>query len=355
MKERGATVRKELVGAFATFMSMAYILAVNPRILSDSGGPCVPDPEELGGIFGSEYNSCIEAVKREYITSTAIASMAGCLFMGFAANLPIALAPGMGMNAYFTYSVVGFRGTSDIAFDAAITAVLIEGIIFFILAVTGLRHCIVKLIPEPVRHATPAAIGAFLAHLGLQTAEGLGIVVADVATAVTLGGCPVSHRTPMVQFDGACAEDGICVLSDAYTCDVEGGIMTSGATWAGIVGTLIMLGLLSYKSKGAFVIGISLVTVVSWIRNTSFTYFPDTPLGDERFDYFKQIVSIESLDKVLVQFTGDLGDAIGALITFLYVDFFDTSVRTDPPTSGDGILPEYQPSNPLFLIFRVHF
>jgi xanthine/uracil/vitamin C permease (AzgA family) len=82
MKERGATVRKELVGAFATFMSMAYILAVNPRILSDSGGPCVPDPEELGGIFGSEYNSCIEAVKREYITSTAIASMAGCLFMG---------------------------------------------------------------------------------------------------------------------------------------------------------------------------------------------------------------------------------------------------------------------------------
>ena len=102
MKKRGATVRAELRGALATFMSMAYILAVNPRILADSGGPCEPDPEEMGGIFGPDYSACIEGVKREYITATAIASMCGCLFMGLGANLPIALAPGMGMNAYFT-------------------------------------------------------------------------------------------------------------------------------------------------------------------------------------------------------------------------------------------------------------
>lgn len=82
MKERNASVKLEIQGAFATFMSMSYILAVNPRILSDSGGPCVPDPEEEGGIFGANYSACIEDVKREYITATAIASMLGCFFMG---------------------------------------------------------------------------------------------------------------------------------------------------------------------------------------------------------------------------------------------------------------------------------
>lgn len=144
MKERKASVLSELRGAACTFMSMAYILAVNPRILSDSGGPCVPDED---GIFGPAYSACVEDIKREYITSTAIASMMGCFFMGkfnflvgslcssraqhnsiaglshhhscitcffliknlfvdaigMGANLPIALAPGMGMNAYFTY------------------------------------------------------------------------------------------------------------------------------------------------------------------------------------------------------------------------------------------------------------
>ena len=110
-------------GASATFLSMAYILAVNPRILADSGGPCVPN-EADGGIFGETYTSCMETVKREYVTSTAIASMFGCLCMGILANLPIALAPGMGMNAYFTYSVVGWRGTGNVPYDSAITAVM---------------------------------------------------------------------------------------------------------------------------------------------------------------------------------------------------------------------------------------
>ena len=225
-------------------------------------------------------------------------------------------------NHLFIFStVVGFRGTDDIAFDAAITAILIEGVIFLALALTGARQLIAKWIPEPVRLATPAAIGAFLAHLGLQTAEGIGLVVSDVATAVTLGGCPISHRTPMVQYDAACANSGICIESDAYTCDVEGGVMTSGTTWAGIVGLLIMLGMLCYKSKSAFIVGISLVTFVSWFRNTSITYFPDTDLGNDRFDYFKQVVSIEKLDKLLVNFTGDLSDAGVALFTFLYVSF----------------------------------
>ena len=95
----------------------------------------------------------------------------------------------MGMNAFFTYNIVGFKSFGNISYEAALSAVLIEGIVFFIIAVTGIRFFIIKtFIPEPVRLATPAAIGAFLAHLGLQTAEGIGVVVADVATAVTLGG-----------------------------------------------------------------------------------------------------------------------------------------------------------------------
>ena len=181
MEERKTNFTSELRGATATFMSMSYILAVNPRLLSDSGGPCVPNDED-GGIFGPTYATCMEEIKREYVTSTALASMFGCLCMGLLANLPIALAPGMGMNAFFTYSVIGWRGTGNISFEAAITAVMIEGAIFAVLAVTGIRYAIIKLIPEPVRIATPAAIGFFLAHLGLQTAEGIGIVVSDIAT-----------------------------------------------------------------------------------------------------------------------------------------------------------------------------
>ena len=228
----------------------------------------------------------------------------------------------------FHYSiivVVGWRGTGAISYEAAVTAVMIEGVIFTLLAVTGLRTLIARCIPEPVLVATPAAIGAFLAHLGLQTAEGIGLVVSDVATAVTLGGCPLSKRTYMVQYDELCQTAGVCITSEAYTCDVEGGIMTSATTWAGIVGLLIMLSMLCYKSRSAFIVGIALVTFVSWFRNTSFTYFPGTELGDARFEYFKQVVSIEKLDKLLVNFTNDLSDAGVALFTFLYVDFLDTS------------------------------
>lgn len=193
-EKRETTFMTELRGATATFMSMAYILAVNPSILSDSGGPCVA---EDGDIFSESYNECVENIRRQYVTSTAIASLFGCLAMGLLANLPIALAPGMGMNAYFTYSVVGFRGTGNVTFQAALTAVMIEGAIFLFLALTGIRYAIIRLIPEPVRHATPAAIGCFLAHLGLQTSEGIGVVVSDVATAVSsLCMCRVKSRTP---------------------------------------------------------------------------------------------------------------------------------------------------------------
>lgn len=163
---------------------MAYILAINPSILSDSGGSCkAEDYPDSGGMWSDGYTACMEDVKRQMIVATALTSMLACLIMGVWANLPIALSCGMGMNAYFTYNIVGFRGEYNVSYEAALTAVLIEGIVFLILAVTGLRYYIIKVcFPEPVLHAVPAAIGAFLAHLGLQTAEGIGLVVGDIVS-----------------------------------------------------------------------------------------------------------------------------------------------------------------------------
>lgn len=180
IKERGTNITIEFRGAVATFLTMAYILAVNPRLLSNSGGTCKAD-DYGGNPYDPGYTACMEEVKRQMIVATAITSMFACLLMGLWANLPIALSCGMGMNAYFTYNIVGNRGEYDVSYEAALTAVLIEGIVFFILAITGARYWIIKTIfPDPVRHACPAAIGFFLAHLGLQTAEGIGLVVGDI-------------------------------------------------------------------------------------------------------------------------------------------------------------------------------
>jgi AGZA family xanthine/uracil permease-like MFS transporter len=219
----------------------------------------------------------------------------------------------------------------DISYDAAVTALSIVGVIFFLLAVSGLRYWLIKFVPEPVRVATPAAtIGAFLAHLGFQTAEGIGLVVSDIATAVTLGACPEDKRIPIVALTESCAADSMtCVISDAYTCDELGGVMTSATTWVGILGMMIMVVLLTYRWNSAFVIafviGISFVTFISWIRGIAITYFPDTDAGDERFEYFSQVVSIERLDKALAPFTSAISQIGVALVTFLYVDFLDTS------------------------------
>lgn len=182
-----------------------------------------------------------------------------------------------------SFGVVGFHGTGKIGFEAATTAVLIEGFIFLILAVTGVRFFVAKLIPEPVRFATPAAIGAFLAHLGLQTAEGIGLVVGDIATAVTLGGCPEEDRTSLVALTEACYDFGgdACVPGGTYTCDnVEKSVMTSGTAWVGILGMLITGILLAYKNSFAFVVGIGFISFISWI--------PDTEVGTKRsFFLFK--------------------------------------------------------------------
>jgi Permeases len=133
----------------------------------------------------------------------------------------------------------------------------------------------------------------------------------------------------MVPFDDACkADTSTCLVSDAYTCDNLGGQMESGTVWIGLFGMVLMVILLAYKVRSSFIIGIGLVTVISWFRGTSVTYFPNDDLGNARFEYFKEVVSVESLSKVAGKW--DFSEAKGsdyvvALITLLYVDFLDTS------------------------------
>lgn len=342
LEARGTNISTEFRGAVATFLTMAYILAVNPRILGASGGPC----DGSQGDRTEEYGSCLEEVKRQFIVSTALTSMIGCLIMGLWANMPIALSCGMGMNAYFTYNVVGFHGFGNVTYGAALVATLIEGCVFLILSLTGARSWLMKWLPEPVRIATPAGIGAFLAHLGLQTAEGIGIVVADIATAVTLGGCPEDKRVYMTPFTESCQAEGndrFCAISDSYTCDEMGARMESPTAWIGILGTIIMVILLSYKINSAFTIGILFVTFISWFRGSAVTYFADNALGNERYEYFKNVVKVESVDKVFAAY--DFSEATGseffiAMLTLFYVDFLDTSGTLIAIVSSMGLVDE---------------
>ncbi|MDT8862451.1 NCS2 family permease [Alkalihalobacillus sp. MEB130] len=157
-KEHGTSYRKESVAGLTTFLSMAYILFVNPMILADAG-------MDLGAVF----------------TATALAAALGTLIMGVVAKYPIALAPGMGLNAFFAYSVVLGLG---IDWQVALFGVFLSGIIFILITVFKIRELIINAIPAELKYAAAAGIGLFIAFIGLK---GAGIVVPYEATAVTLG------------------------------------------------------------------------------------------------------------------------------------------------------------------------
>lgn len=156
--QHNTTVRREILAGVTTFLTMAYIIFVNPQILSATG-------MDQGAVF----------------VATCLAAAFGSAFMGLYANYPVALAPGMGLNAYFTYSVVLQSGHS---WQVALGAVFISGIIFFLISVTPVREWIVNAIPKSLKMAISAGIGLFLGIIGLQAA---GIVVDHPATLVTLG------------------------------------------------------------------------------------------------------------------------------------------------------------------------
>lgn len=207
--ERGTSVQTELLAGATTFLTMAYIVLVNPAILSTTGMP-------LAGVAAA----------------TCLAAGVGCLLMGFLANYPIALAPGMGLNAYFAFTVVGAMG---IPWQTALGLVFVSGVLFFVLTVAGVRQLIVSAIPRSLFSAIAAGIGLFIAFIGLKNA---GLVVGNEATTVALG----DLHAPTTQL----ALLGLAILAVLTVMKVR------GAIFLGIVATAILgwvLGLATWAPK----------------------------------------------------------------------------------------------------------
>ena len=245
------TIRTEILAGITTFLTMSYILAVNPDIFS----AIKDNPMPAGAVF----------------TATALAAIIGCLAMAFIGKLPFGLAPGMGLNAFFVFTVCNAMGYS---WQFALTAVFIEGIIFIILTVTNLRTAIVNAIPANLRYAIGCGIGLFIAFVGLQNG---GVIVDDGATLVNLG-------------------------------DV-----TSGATLLTIIGLFLTGFLYAKKVRGALLLGILLTTLIG------------IPMG---VTDFKGVVSTpESIAPIFCQFEWDhifTLDMLVVVFTFLFIDIFDT-------------------------------
>lgn len=251
LKERGTDVKTEIMAGITTFMTMAYILAVNPGILSASG-------MAFGKVF----------------SATAIASAIACLVMALLANLPFALSAGMGLNAFFAYTVCIGMGHS---WQFALTAIFCEGIIFVLLTFFNIREAIVNSIPESLKKAIAAGIGLFIAFIGLQNA---GIIVGG-ATLVELSAS---------WFKGS-----------------------AGVAMIGLVITAVLLAL---KVKGALLIGIVVTTIIGIpFGVTTYaggSYLPDAP-------YFCNFAFKEIFASGQATF-----DFIVVMFTFLFIDMFDT-------------------------------
>ncbi|KAF9670448.1 hypothetical protein SADUNF_Sadunf13G0070000 [Salix dunnii] len=358
LAERNSTFTTELRAGTATFLTMAYILAVNASILTDSGGTCsvsdcIPlcsDPTvAVSNCTGSTglrviqpdesckfepvnpgYSSCLEKLRKDLIVATVASSLIGCIIMGAFANLPLALAPGMGTNAYFAYTVVGFHGSGNVSYKSALAAVFIEGIFFLGISAIGLRAKLAKLVPKPVRISSSAGIGLFLAFIGLQNSQGIGLVGYSSSTLLTLAGCPSSSRAslaPVMTFANGTVDliPGGTVSGDIFCVRDR---MESPTLWLGVVGFVIIAYCLVKNVKGAMIYGIVFVTAISWFRNTEVTVFPNTEAGDAAHEYFKKVVDVHAIEST----AGALSfKSIGkgyfweALVTFLYVDILDTT------------------------------
>lgn len=243
------SVKTEIIAGVTTFLTMSYILAVNPSMFGQLDG--MPG----GAVF----------------TSTALAAIIGCLAMAFWGKLPFGLAPGMGLNAFFVYSVCMGMGYS---WQFALTAVLIEGIIFIILTLTNVREAIVNAIPLSLRNAIGAGIGLFIEFIGLESA---GVIVPDDATLVALGD------------------------------------ITSGSALLALIGIIITGFLYARNVPGAILIGI-LVTMIIGI-----------PMGVTEFQGV--LSSPESIKPIFCQFEFEnifSLDMLVVVFTFLFIDMFDT-------------------------------
>lgn len=274
LKKNGTDVKTEIIAGITTFMTMVYILAVNPGILSVSG-------MDAGAVF----------------TATALASFVGCVTMGLVANLPFALAPGMGLNAYFSYTVCLGMGYD---WRIAQLAVLIEGIIFIILSLTSVREKIFEAIPQTLKDATSAGIGLFVAFIGLQNAN---IIVADSSTGVT-----------RYNFRENWSEVGITVA-------------------IALLGVLITAFLLIKKQKAAIFFGIILTWLLAVVAELTGLYVPNPELGTYSVIPSAIVGTVPSLKSTFGAFTSLDYTAISlkeilnlalVVFAFMYVDIFDT-------------------------------
>ncbi|KAL4998904.1 hypothetical protein BDV10DRAFT_166021 [Aspergillus recurvatus] len=312
-ERKGAYFFTELRAGLATFFAMAYIISVNANITSDTGGTCVCPAEDLATACenNTEYLLCKQEVNRDLVTATAAIAAIASFFLGLLANLPVALAPGMGLNAYFAYTVVGHHGTGLIPYSLAVTAVFVEGWIFLGLTLLGIRQWLARAIPASIKLATGAGIGLYLTLIGLSYSAGLGVVQGGTSSPIQLAGCASD------QF----GDDGLCPSSEK---------MRNPTMWIGIFcGGVFTVFLMMYRVKGAVIAGILLVSIISWPRPTPVTYFPHTTTGDSSFDFFKKVVTFHPIQHTLVaqdwNISGNGGQFGLALITFLYVDILDAT------------------------------
>lgn len=357
LSERKTTFTTEVRAGTATFLTMAYILAVNASILADSGGTCSvldcitvcsnptiplancnapthqiikPDESCKFDPVNRGYADCLQKTRKDLIVATVASSLIGCLIMGLLANLPLALAPGMGTNAYFAYTVVGFHGSGNVPYKSALTAIFIEGLVFLFISSIGLRAKLAKLVPQPVRISSSAGIGLFLAFIGLQNNQGIGLVGYSSSTLVTIGACPISSRAMLAPVVTMANGTVSLIQNGTISSDIMclNGRMESPTFWLGILGFVIIAYCLVKNVKGAMIYGIVIVTVISWFRNTAVTTFPYTEAGNSSYEYFRKVVDVHVIEKTAgaLSFEGmSKGSFWEALVTFLYVDILDTT------------------------------
>lgn len=261
LAEKNVNMKREIVAGITTFLTMAYIIAVNPTTLSATG-------MNAGAL----------------VTGTCLAAALGCFIMGFVANLPFALASGMGLNAFFAYTVVLKGG---VPWEVALTAVFVEGIIFLLLTLFKVREAVVNSIPLNMKHAVTSGIGIFIAFIGLK---GCGLVVANEATLVSMG-----SMTPTVLF--------------------------------AFIG-LLVIGVMDKKGlKGAILAGIAVSSILAWIYASMNPeaaaklgiFLPD---GIFKYESIKPIAG--KVDFEFLAHPKDIGNFFVIVCTFLFVDFFDT-------------------------------
>ncbi|GAB4814177.1 hypothetical protein N2152v2_001223 [Parachlorella kessleri] len=346
-KERSATFTVECRAGFITFLMVSYVLAVNPNILITTGGTCNPQevctnyntmgPACLGDTSDPGAQECLEALKTNLITATAASSLISTFVIGLFGNLPLALAPGVGISAYVAYQVIGAYGEGHLTYSETMTAIFVEGWIFILLSITGVRGGLVKFMPKNVAMASSVGIGLLLAFTGLGN---LGVIAFEPNTLVGLGGCDQRDQTYIYSFpaplNATAMQENVSSVIDftnfPLPATVHGcghGTMRSATMWLGISGGILMALLLFAGVKGALVIGILFVTVISWIPNHSASYLGSASAiegGETRLELFKKVVAAPSLS--MTGFAWDWsafskGHLYVAMITFLYIDLLD--------------------------------